>query len=493
MIDFERIGKRILEERKYLHHISQEKMAEDLGLYQADISNLEKAKNGSGITDLTRLDMIADYFGMPLDALIFGRRHEQMEKYTGQRMQLRENREKMPRRHETLLAQLLGVRPDGEDGDAVKRTPAFSCGPYLIYVPEEVQYVISGTERLPHNALKKLHLYVIFQDEVIGCLTAAVTRMPDHLCPPALQKLKELILPDIFDVDDTLHLLDPYALLAALPLGEAAHKDAVTKARARMDELRAAGEDRTVYYIETAYVREDCRQNGILRMMVDILKIKAPDAMIRLSLEPTSGAELTNEYGFYPAYQASELGQLHLNASIAERLGFTIDSATVSRQAERVDEDGSIVTETVPVRRNAYYLPRKLRSILANDGDTLAVARAARRLTEGQGKKWDAVDIYQGAWKKYGFVMAIKMVFSSGTVFAFARGKSWTDRRLGVSRDNPADTGQEVETLESYLSLKEAENSVYYIGLRVAEQLLGAIFFGTVKPEEVQMDLLEQL
>ena len=51
MIDFTKIGKRILEERKYLRRISQEKMAEDLGMYQADISNLEKAKNGSGITN----------------------------------------------------------------------------------------------------------------------------------------------------------------------------------------------------------------------------------------------------------------------------------------------------------------------------------------------------------------------------------------------------------------------------------------------------------
>ncbi len=50
MIDFDKIGKRIQEERKYLRRISQEKMAEDLGMYQADISNLEKAKSGSGIT-----------------------------------------------------------------------------------------------------------------------------------------------------------------------------------------------------------------------------------------------------------------------------------------------------------------------------------------------------------------------------------------------------------------------------------------------------------
>lgn len=58
MVDYEKIGRRILEERKYLRRISQEKMAEDLGMYQADISNLEKAKNGSGITDLSKLDSV---------------------------------------------------------------------------------------------------------------------------------------------------------------------------------------------------------------------------------------------------------------------------------------------------------------------------------------------------------------------------------------------------------------------------------------------------
>ena len=52
MIDIEKIGTRIAEERKFVKRVSQRKMAEDLNMYQADISNLEKAKNGSGITDL---------------------------------------------------------------------------------------------------------------------------------------------------------------------------------------------------------------------------------------------------------------------------------------------------------------------------------------------------------------------------------------------------------------------------------------------------------
>ena len=52
--------------------VSQERMAEDLGMYQADISNLERAIGGSGITDLFKLDLIADYFGITLVELLNG-------------------------------------------------------------------------------------------------------------------------------------------------------------------------------------------------------------------------------------------------------------------------------------------------------------------------------------------------------------------------------------------------------------------------------------
>ena len=44
--DFERLGRRIAEERKHFRKVSQEKMAEDLGMYQADISNIERARKG---------------------------------------------------------------------------------------------------------------------------------------------------------------------------------------------------------------------------------------------------------------------------------------------------------------------------------------------------------------------------------------------------------------------------------------------------------------
>ena len=47
MINYEKIGQRIAEQRKYIRRLSQERLAEELGMYQADISNLEKAKKAA--------------------------------------------------------------------------------------------------------------------------------------------------------------------------------------------------------------------------------------------------------------------------------------------------------------------------------------------------------------------------------------------------------------------------------------------------------------
>lgn len=88
---------------------------------------------------------------------------------------------------------------------------------------------------------------------------------------------------------------------------------------------------------------------------------------------------------------------------MSEHLGFTIDSKTTNRQAERLEEDGEVVVETVPIRRTAYYLPKKIRSILVADGDQLAYARALKKTLGGDVDKPKIFDIYQGAWKKQGF------------------------------------------------------------------------------------------
>ena len=494
MVDYEKIGKRIQEQRKNIRQISQEKMAEALGMYQADISNLEKAKTGSGITDLSKLDLIADYFDMPLEALLFGRRQDQMEKYYGAKMQLKESTQKWPRKHDAILRKLMGVEGDVTSENLQCKAQSFDCGPYRAYVVYEHQQLNNSRTKSGEalfDTLVKPHIYVIYQDEVIACLTADTTYVVQHFIPEAYETLKTFILPDVFDLDETVHILNPYSLLFTYSADEEEREKVAPYVAQRTDAIIRTGEERVIYYVENAYVRDDCRGNGIFRMMIDLLKTLSEACIIRLSLEPTSGAELDSEYACVPTYEASALGQIHLNASIAEHLGFTIDPVTVDRKAERLEENGTVIVETVPVRRNAYYFPKRIRSLMNGDGDLLALGRARKRLMDGDVKKPSVIDIYHSAWKKLGFVSSIKLDYEDETVYAFARGMDWKSHWVGVSRDNPSPNGDFVETIERYDALKDAVNSKYFLGMMVAEQLLGSGYFGTVKPEDVRLDLLQ--
>ena len=66
------IAARIREQRKDVKKVTQRKMAEDLGMYQPDLNALENNKPGCGICDLAKLEVIADYLGVPLIYLLFG-------------------------------------------------------------------------------------------------------------------------------------------------------------------------------------------------------------------------------------------------------------------------------------------------------------------------------------------------------------------------------------------------------------------------------------
>ncbi len=72
MLDYDLIASRIRYQRKIVKKISQRKMAEELMMYQPDLSALENNKPGCGIHDLAKLEMIANYLDMPLSYLLFG-------------------------------------------------------------------------------------------------------------------------------------------------------------------------------------------------------------------------------------------------------------------------------------------------------------------------------------------------------------------------------------------------------------------------------------
>ena len=72
MLDYDMIAFRIREQRKNNKKVSQKRMAEELGMYQPDLSNMENNKPGCGIQDLAKLEVIADYLCVPLKYLLFG-------------------------------------------------------------------------------------------------------------------------------------------------------------------------------------------------------------------------------------------------------------------------------------------------------------------------------------------------------------------------------------------------------------------------------------
>ena len=76
MLDYDLIAARIQDQRKNVKKVSQRKMAEDLGMYQPDLSALENNRIGCGIHDLAKLEVIADYLNVPLGYLLFGEMRE---------------------------------------------------------------------------------------------------------------------------------------------------------------------------------------------------------------------------------------------------------------------------------------------------------------------------------------------------------------------------------------------------------------------------------
>jgi transcriptional regulator with XRE-family HTH domain len=76
VLDYDRIAFRIWDLRKNRKKVSQKKMAEDLGMYQPDISALENNRPGSGIESLPKLELIAAYMGVSIKYLLFGNEDE---------------------------------------------------------------------------------------------------------------------------------------------------------------------------------------------------------------------------------------------------------------------------------------------------------------------------------------------------------------------------------------------------------------------------------
>lgn len=466
MIDYEKIGRRIYEERKFIRHISQEKMAEDLGMYQADISNLEKAKKSSGITDLNKLQLIADYFSLPIENLLFGTSAEaHMVNYEGSKMELRMIERSKQRIKNAKQKNLLQKLLDTDPTKALSFT--FECGPYTTYIFIEKLTKYQGIDDngdMITKALPRWHCYTFFNDMCIANMLvdqASVFQLVNFNEAAWLQKMIQF---DVLDTVDAQRTLNPYVILRQYADDEEDEKRNEDLMVQRMDALRPVW-GKTVFFVESIYVMEDCRQHGICRMLLDILH-KACDPVIWINMEPTSGAELNNEHGYFPSYTQTEVSQITLNAAIAEKLGITVDSDTWHRQEEVVDPDGKTHLETVLIRKCAYYIPNDVREIIKDDGDLVAIGRAKQKVYQSQHEELNppkAMDIYTNNRKNGQRMISIKEKTDSlGDVYIFAV-KLPEDEHMwfGVSKQNPVKEGIEIDMFERWDYLDDAEDSPF--------------------------------
>ena len=448
MVDFEKIGRRIREQRKFGKRVSQERMALDLGMYQADISNLEKAKSGSGIGDLYKLDLIANYFNIPLATLIFGMEEDKMVHYYGNKIQLIEVVD--PEFSEDMKAMLVSL--SGFE-NIWKGTAVWKCGPYKIYITPEIQFTmghgINGADRKRFNVskfrLQKGHCYIMLEKEILGVMVFSKTAPKALVYRPSFEAFRDILRDSSWDAGDLLRILNPYWALYQFSPDEEKAQYQLPYLR-RMDAIRALGQ-MPVVLIESVYIREDCRQHGLFRLCLDLIgSIFRKESIVWLNLEPTSGEEMFTTAGYYPNYTNSDLGQISMNAAIAEKMGFTVDSKIEKREIEQEDNDGFSSISIAEVRRSAYRFPKAVLEMIRHDSDLVALGRAKEELM-----KKDTVEGFEPVFRRTGKIGDHYVIAQHEIGYGSDRGKDhWLyaalkeneDKcRFGVSPFDPFEKG----------------------------------------------------
>lgn len=480
MVDFEKIGRRITEQRRMLH-ITQTRMSMDLqdhylSLHQSDISRLEKAAKGSGITDLSKLDIIADYLCIPLETLIFGIGGGTMQKYYGSQMTLRASKKKPKKSHSKVLSKLTDLSED-QLGDVGLKT--YECGLYTLYSVFELQAPTMASapttqsgEPIMSHPLQTYRTYIFYDEELVAVAVTAMTCVEDHFFGPDTDGLELVYRNDAVDPTDVYRTMNPYWALWKYSTDADEKAGYLAQMSARENELRGMAGSNLVLYVESVYVREDCRQNGIFRMYIDFLKTLSDeedgDPIIWLCMEPTAGIELEQQNRTLPSYTVSDLGQININAAIAEKVGFKVDPASCYREGVVLNEDGSTSIERVQVRKNAYMLPAEYKELLANDGNLVADGRAKQHLADQDTEDRHMMDLKQGPVDGYE-VVEIRNICIAGPhngermIYYAARSMNDDDKVLfGVSKKSVVDEGLfhdgQIEQYDNVEAAKESEH-----------------------------------
>ena len=494
MIDVKRIGRRIAEERKLVRHLSQEQMVEamygKLGVHwsQPDLSNIERAC--PAVWDLSKLDKIADFFEIPLQNLLFGSgMEERMAHYYGRRMEIRDlSREKPVKAHVRLMNAATGAKTFCENS-----IPHYGWGPYRVYALIEPLQMGKASDPCGPLRFERFRLYAFFEDgrdSMVGVMRGAMAPVFALMNMAHLGRLQSVVPPPVLDVVDPARRLNPWLALmmfAPTPEERAVHEAGFF---GRLERLREHS-GQPVYFIESVYVREDCRRQGMCRLMLDVLEYMFGQHAAWLNLEPTDGSEMEGDCpASGPEYTPSEIGQLSLNASIAERLGFLIDPELWTRRVAVGDGAGGTRLEERRVRKCAYKLPDYLREIVKDDGDLVERGRALQSEAQKAGKAWGAMAgrVLDGEGQEEGqeeaasgfgvdsairhgaFISEAWYVLPNGArrycaVVKPKRGKPW----CGVAEKSFLEHGLDIDVLARYAAAARAPEGARRKALELAE------------------------
>lgn len=369
------IGKRIQEQRKYIKRVSQEKMADDLFMYQADISNLEKGKKGSGIMDLEKLIRLSEYLSVSLEFLIFGSKNNMIQYY---KKKTAIDEGKANSKQIKVLASLTGRK----DTDINPIT--YKSGPFTICILKSIFKSADFPMELFENkdvtiidlSVDRYQFFTFYDSDVISTMTVDKTTLLDNLVPDHINALSKIIYKKNLDVTDVLRHLNPFVPLVQFG-EEDKQKEYINKANDRNMELSALGEDNPILYLENAYVKEEYRKNGIFTLNIDVLKMMFENAIIWLNMEPLDETEMNS--GNNPKHLTKDITQITLNNLIAEKLGFTIDPDLWGIE---VKDDATQEIKKVRVRKCAYIIPEIYQQIIKEDDDLVEQGRIRQQLKQ---------------------------------------------------------------------------------------------------------------
>ena len=348
MIDTQAIAQRIRDGRRHRRRVTQEAFALELGINQSAVSDLENGKKGSGIYDLNRLKLLAQGLNMDLRYLVFGMGDDGLPRFTALNRFEAISTRRITKAHREHLERLSG------EIDWKKRLiSAMEFSTYRMYVLEN-ESETSFQERL---------CVVIFDDQIVATAKTKAFRVE------ALNEVRRL-----FEDESVYELIErrmnPFESL--LTTADVETIERYTLEAEERHEALSVVDDEEVVVIEALFVEAKLREHGLSRLMINGLA-DSEMTSVWLSLKPMT--ELIETIEGVPRHSPANLGQMTLNASIAERLGLTIES-----MREPVEVNSKEETAVLPCHAWAYRLSPALKAITNEDELVQELALTQARL-----------------------------------------------------------------------------------------------------------------